>query len=137
MRPIKYRAFSKKDKKMYSDLIGLHFDGEVCSATFLSIHGDEETVRAEDLEIMPFTGYRDTKKKEIYLGDYCKYFMDGVWKYGHIIWWRGGFAFYLKKSGDKVCDDVIGFQHFIPCPDNGDIMGDQFEVTNYYMEKKK
>jgi uncharacterized phage protein (TIGR01671 family) len=75
-----------------------------------------------------FTGFVDCKGHEIYKDSICRYWMDGVWKVGYIIWHQGGFAIHVTKMGDIKTSRTFNFQSFIPTPDRGNVMGDQFEV---------
>jgi len=87
----------------------------------------------QDFEVDPatvgqFTGLKDKNSKKIYKDDVCKYWMDSVWKHGYVFWNQGGFALKVFRMGVKTVDVVFKFQTFIPVPDDGEIMTDQFEV---------
>lgn len=117
MREIKFRAWLPAIKKM------------TYTHTLEELMNWNTTVESNGTAIwMQYTGLKDKGGVEVYEGDICKYWMDGVWKIGYIVWCRGGFALRVFKMGERDTDEMFPFQHFIPVPRTGNVMQDQFEI---------
>jgi uncharacterized phage protein (TIGR01671 family) len=130
MREIKFRAWDSVSKKMvYFELNGRNPNAFVDSGyIYLRFPTSIANISAHGIKLMQYTGLHDKNGKEIYEGDICKYWMDSVWKHGYVFWSQGGFALKVFRMGEKTVDVVFKFQAFIPVPDDGETMTDQFEV---------
>lgn len=91
---------------------------------------DNQLVDAQGVDLLFYTGFADCNDEELYDLDICKYWMDGVWKYGVIQNKGGGFGIHVTKMGEKMTsfdNYYFGFQYFIPTPRVGVKMTDQFQ----------
>lgn len=124
MREITFRAWDKNGKGWVYLFIGKKIITK-------SWHRTRRDIKRYSLgEWLQYTGYRDSKGKEIYEGSICRYWMDSMWKVGVIIWHRGGWAIDIISMDGKSHRGVIfEFQSFIPVPCQGNEMGDQFDVV--------
>ena len=110
MRPIKFRAYLKNEKKII-DVKSIDWDE---NGNLISINYPEGKdyfgYKEDDIVLMQYTGVRDKNGKEIYEGDIVKYFGDVCeinWLLSgfYIHWARGGFE--EVATNDKYCE-VIG-----------------------------
>src|SRR4051812_41470043 len=67
MRQLKFRAWDSKNKKF--PFIGFHIIGETTAFDLLDQYSIENF---NDLEVSQFTGYQDSKGKDLYEGDFFK-----------------------------------------------------------------
>jgi hypothetical protein len=95
MREIKFRAWDKREGKMWIPIIDQ--DGIPCAKNPISCHLVRMDGELLD-PIMQYTGLKDKNGKEIYEGDVgkCGYFGIGFVRY-HKGYWEFGF-----KEGDEV-----------------------------------
>ena len=91
MRTIKFRAWDKKEKKMF-DVCDLYLQTtNRYGVSFIS----GETFNAEDIELMQYTGLHDKNGKEIYEGDIVR----GNFYYNGVVEFNIGFIEWADKLG--------------------------------------
>jgi len=94
MRPIKFKAWDKNNKRWLSDGFLIDSDGILCLNDCMTLEGNYELVQ--------FTGLKDSKGKEIYDGDICKGFelnpenKEGFDVIGVVSGARGGFILFSR-----------------------------------------
>ena len=98
-RNIKFRLFDRQENKMLFE--GFHVFGEVTLFNLIGIHaletkGEKNSLeRYSDFEIMQFTGFLDSLKKEIWEGDVLKPFLESIGPYW-VVFENGSFVCYHK-----------------------------------------
>lgn len=90
MREIKFRAWDKVDKQMFT-VKSLHIDNLVVRSNSLTFY------RFDDIELMQYTGIKDENGVDVYEGDHITIFKDGYY---------GGFYAEEKYSGVVDLDDT-------------------------------
>lgn len=116
MKEIKFRAWDKKDKKMYYDIQSREFRRPDGCGYAISILEN----KSRHTEIMQYTGLKDDGEKEIYEGDIVKYqrFTEKYTKWETYIVKVGyeeyGFVYYSDEGYTKgflVANDLSGIEH--------------------------
>jgi uncharacterized phage protein (TIGR01671 family) len=127
VRQIKFRGKRLDNGEwVYGDLGHTVIGGKIFC--FISIPTYGPTYEIDPATVGQFTGFVDCKGHEIYKDSICRYRLDVVWRVGYIIWHQGGFAIHVTKMGDIKTSRIFNFQTFIPTPDKGNVMGNQFEI---------
>jgi len=132
MREIKFRAWDKTENRMARNVEELKFNSKGIYAVVLNHLGFEMRRRANDVELMQYTGLKDRNGKEIFEGDIVAFEdSDGGYEYPDVVVNTGiveygelGFYFTNRVAAemddfyikDGRCDDVevIGNIHDNP-----------------------
>lgn len=111
-REIKFRAFDKKLNMMVTE--GFHVIGEVTMFSLIDQHihehkqeGEDSLGRLGDIEIMQYTGLKDSIGKEIYEGDivHCKEY--GEDRKGIIKYWNETSSFNIEWLSQTEFNNTI------------------------------
>lgn len=93
MRPLRFRAWDKKKRKMEYDICRLHFND---GAIYGILTWEESLIM--DFELMQFIGLHDHNGKEIWEGDIVRYTNnEGYDVNGSVIWLNEEACFYLNS----------------------------------------
>lgn len=140
MRPIKFRAWDRKSKKMRTvdDLKNLwtlcNHGGEVKTIPNVivinqSYKGDDlELVVDKDCDLMQYTGLKDKTGKEIYAGDLLK---DEQGNIGKVFWQNSQAHFAInwqRKDGSYDTDCCFGY---------GEVIGNIYENPELLNRKRR
>ena len=98
MREIKFRAWDKKNRIMYTPSYEFDRQGELC--TDIRFCNECESNNDNDLEVMQFTGLKDKNNKEIYEGDIIRT-EEGI---GEVRWYQPYCCFLVGI--DNYWDDL-------------------------------
>lgn len=127
-RPIKFRAWDKATSRMYPEF---HLLGETTCFDLLTQwlmefpNGKASLERMGDVEVMQFTGLKDSAGKEIYEGDIVEYELSG-YKYRDFIFYEG--ASFMSGPLDKSAANPIYGVNSI-CAVIGNILGNPNLLT--------
>jgi len=128
-RDLKFRAWSKKTKKMYNEVIHVNLNSSECVwATvkrFCPIEAKtiNYSIQPKDCELMQYIGLKDKNGIEIYEGDILKSFYH-----------RDKTGYDIKHTQETVELEInsycgrIGFE--ILFPENSEIIGNIYENKN-------
>lgn len=113
-REIKFRAFSKKTKRIY-DVVCVDFLTE--KVIILDKDADEASgwVDLKYFDLMQFTGLRDKNGKEIYEGDMISHYCNDKLSNTEVSFWEGAFIAGVGTSNNALvnyncpkCVEIVG-----------------------------
>jgi len=115
MRQIKFRAWHKKEKKMWV-VLEIDFNRQLITGG-VKVHIHKGTIvnirvaKFKDVELIQYTGLRDKKKKSIYEGDIIKHEPTNVIEKGEVRYIDKLGAYVIHPSFAPVAgamDEVLG-----------------------------
>lgn len=124
-RPIKFRAYDKATGRMYPEF---HLFGETTCFGLLTQwlmefpNGKTSLERMNDVEVMQFTGLKDSAGKDIFEGDIIDYGYSG-YKFRDFVFYEG--ASFVSGPLDKSAANPIYGTHAIAV-----VVGNIFENSN-------
>lgn len=122
MRPIKFRAWDKIEKKWVYDPWKLYLNGGVSIC---------DVWATRDVELCQFTGLLDRYERKIFEGDIVKFrnAVDGVYRVGYVKYFPPEF---------KICPNYGGVFDFMAChKDNAfEVIGNIYENPELLKEGK-
>lgn len=129
-RELKFRAWDRNEKRMFSMSEMPYFDSEYQDFNFSVDFNEKDEIKADDIrwrvdsdnwELMQYTGLKDRNGKEIYEGDVVKRESEKWgWK---IIWDEGSAGFSMQYIFDRTTKDLT-------------FVGDSFDVIGNIYENK-
>lgn len=130
MRPIKFRAWDKKEKKWllgyeYPNLGGFSMFGEtMMMGEYAGLLSSYFPDRIEDIVLMQFTGLHDKNGKPVYEGDIVKgTFANGIGSFQEMI----GDIFYNQQRAEFAVQAASHPDNQWSIPQNCEIIGNVYE----------
>jgi hypothetical protein len=109
MREVEFRAWHKKDRKMYP-VVGLAMEdgGEVVLLSVFNKRAYNQI--PENLELMQYTGLKDKNGKKIYEGDVITRFLFGeLVETAEVYWQQESCSYHLRNPGTHGWGNELGF----------------------------
>lgn len=100
MKEIKYRAYSKRTKKVYH-VLAIFFYQKVVKLSKICGSGISFLEQIDDVVLMQYTGLEDKNDVEIYEGDIVRYFRNGL---AVIVYQNGGVD--IRSLSWRYCEPL-------------------------------